>query len=340
MDAPTLPANFLLTGDHYVNPRWTPLEQSHIFHKTWLFVGDAKTLAPGQAQALTIADRPLLITCSSDGTLQAFYNICPHRAALLCPEGSIKTCDRLVCPYHAWSYNLDGQLQGLPGRKRFGEPLDFRDFALKPVRLETWSDFIFVCFSGDPPDLHTFLAPIPEELGQHRQPTSQFLFTRSHLIHCNWKNYHDNTLCDYHVAIAHRQTLHQIQGPVTQYRHLFDQFTNALITPLPQAWLTQNKQAPQLSAQAAKYLYTFGIFPNLHLFAFPDGLLVWLHIEPLTSETCRVVIAAYGDPACCPPIDLLKQDFAEFMSEDIALVESVQKGYASEMYIPGPVNQL
>ena len=169
---------------------------------------------------------------------------------------------------------------------------------------------------------------------------TQLLLSKSSQVACNWKNYHDNTLCDYHVAIAHRQTLNVIQGPIQNYGHQFSFYTNLLHTPVTERWRAENQILLGLPEMAQGQLLTYGIFPNLHLIAAPNGLMAWIRIDPVTPETCEVVLEVYGIPGLSPSESQLEQDFGAFMAEDVALVEMVQRGYASGHYQPGPVNQL
>jgi len=343
LQAPCSP-KFLLESHHYTDPAWEPIEQTQIFHKTWLYVGDGQQLSPGQAWIKSVAGQPIVITCIAPGQYQAFHNVCPHRAALLCPDHGIHTQKHLVCPYHAWVYSLEGHLVGVPSKARFPDDFAPENYDLKPIRLATWSDFLFVCLSGDGresvPPLDTFLGSIPKELGRHRRPTTQRLWSQSRRVACNWKNYHDNTLCDYHVAIAHRTTLHRLQGPIKHYAHRFEPYTNLLFSPVPPSWREENTVLADLSDLAQNHFFTYGIFPNLHLLGFPNGLLAWIIIEPLTVDTCQVRLEVYGIPSASPSVDTLKAEFEAFMAEDMALTEGVQQGYASGTYVPGPVNRL
>ncbi|MEM9163994.1 MAG: aromatic ring-hydroxylating dioxygenase subunit alpha [Cyanobacteria bacterium P01_F01_bin.4] len=336
----SLPERFLLKAEHYTDPAWLLVEQTHIFQRTWLYVGDSAQLTVGQAWVRQIAGQPVVITCVAPGEFKAFHNVCPHRASLLCNETGIHTQKHLVCPYHAWVYDLQGHLVGAPSQQKFSEAFDPQDYTLKPVRLEAWCGFLFICFSDDAPPLHTFLGSLPTHLGHHRRPETRLLLTQRKGVACNWKNFHDNTLCDYHVAIAHRNTLHKIQGPIKHYEHQLETYTNLLRTPVPTSWQAENSVLSDLPELARTSFLTYGIFPNLHLLGLPDGLLAWLYIEPLTASTCELRSEVYGIPDLSPPLETLKADFDAFTNEDIALTESVQKGYASGAYQPGPVNQL
>ena len=336
-----LPEKFLLQADHYTNPRWQEIEQRRIFQRSWLYVGDSMRLSePGMVWATTVAGIRLLITRDPSGELRAFHNVCPHRAAALAPEVGVQPCQQLVCPYHAWVYDLAGNLVGVPAQDQFGENFQKKEFSLYPMRLETWSGFIFICMDEETPALEEFLGSIPEYLSQHRTPNTRQLIRKQYTVACNWKNYHDNTLCDYHVAIAHRTTLNQVQGPIRRYHHQLEPYVNLLYTPITEAWKAENKILSKLTGFRQAGFFTYGIYPNLHLLGLPNGLLVWLRIDPLTVDRCQVMLEIHGDPEFTASPEALLVEFEAFMQEDMALTESVQKGYNSGRYRPGPVNGL
>jgi phenylpropionate dioxygenase-like ring-hydroxylating dioxygenase large terminal subunit len=318
-----------------------PFEQQHIFQKTWLYLGHASELMKsGNVRAIDIAGTSVLLVQGQDQPLRAFHNVCPHRAALFCSEPGLYSLNHLVCPYHAWTYNLAGDLVGVPQEGRFTDDFCRADYPLWEIRLEQWQGFLFICFADETPPLHDFLGRITTELGGHALPNIRLQVQKEYSVQCNWKNYHDNTLCDYHVAIAHRTTLDLVQGPVHRYEHEFDPFVNLLYTPITQEWLSHNRVIPTLSDRARGGFYTFGIFPNLHLVALPDGSLAWLRIEPIAVDISKVHLEIYGIPEMIPPADRLIQEFEDFMMEDVVITEAVQKGYASGVYRAGVANQL
>lgn len=331
---------YFFDGSLYTDPKLLPLEIAAIFRKTWIYVGDAACLAkPGTVWTTEVAGCSVLIVHTPQGELKAFHNVCPHRASLLCPEAGISQVKQLVCPYHAWVYNLDGELIGTPAKERFPESFRLADFPLKSVRCEQWQGFIFVSFTSDVPPLQEFLGSAGKTLESHRTEATKLLGHRQYQVNCNWKNYHDNTLCDYHVPVVHRQTLNVIQGPVPLYEHYFEPFVNLLYTPTTQQWRAENQVLDHLQERARFGFFTYGIFPNLHLIALPNGVLSWLRIDPITVETCQVNVEIYGIPGMDTASELI-EEFEAFMHEDMTVTEMVQRGYASGAYTPGVANQL
>ncbi len=331
---------FLLPASAYTDPNLFNLEQRAILDRCWIYLGDSQQVRePNTVWATSLLNRSILITRTATGELRAFHNVCPHRAARLIPQLGIQACHHLVCPYHAWVYSLDGTLTGVAGQKHFPESFDCTLYPLIPLRLELWSGFMFVCMDPDAPSLVEWLGIIQRDLDDFRCSPSTLLVQKNYTVACNWKNYHDNTLCDYHVAVAHRSTLHKMQGPIRHYRHLFDTFVNALQTPTTPEWQQQHSILNHLTDFQSHFL-TYGIFPNLHLITIPNGLMAWIRIDPLTVSTCQVLLEIYGDPEVYLDPGSLAEEFEAFMTEDMAITESVQQGYSSGVYQPGSVSAL
>jgi phenylpropionate dioxygenase-like ring-hydroxylating dioxygenase large terminal subunit len=325
----------------YTEPDLLPFERTHIFRRTWLYLGDRTHLfQAGNVLATEVTGKSIVLTLDGANRVRAFYNVCPHRASLLCADAGSHQLKHLVCPYHGWVYDLQGDLIGTPQQERFPAPFCLEDYPLTPLWVEEWQGFIFICFDPEAPALETFLGDIPTTLAAHRTPATQLLLQKQYSVHCNWKVYHDNTLCDYHVAIAHRTTLNPVQGPIRFYEHHFTPYVNLLYTPTTSSWRSHNSVLEDLPTRNREGFLTFGIFPNLHLLAFPNGILAWIRIDPVTVETCCIALEIYGIPGLSPTEETLLQEFEAFMFEDIKIAEGVQKGYASGIYHRGPINHL
>ncbi|MEN9215813.1 MAG: aromatic ring-hydroxylating dioxygenase subunit alpha [Gloeomargarita sp. HHBFW_bins_162] len=332
---------FLLPADYYTNPQLIPLEQERIWRRSWLYLGSVQQVqTPGSVWATTCAGISILITRDAQGELHGFYNLCPHRAMELCPEMGVFSMKQLICPYHAWVYDLAGQLVAAARQKQFGADFACQDYPLYPIRVAVWQDLLFVSFDVNVMPLSAYLAPIPQTLGQYAVPGFQHLSQQKRSVACNWKVYHDNTLCDYHVAIAHPKTLNRLQGAVRNYHHRFGEYVNALVTPVPDDWFSQHPARPDLLPENQTHFYTFAVFPNLHLLALPNGTLICLRIDPVTVDKCQVVTDVYGVPEWVGDLEAVHRELNAFMQEDVVLAESVQRGYRSGVYQPGPVHRL
>jgi choline monooxygenase len=196
--------SFTLPSRYYTDPEIHQQEIRRIFHRSWLYAGHVSDL-PDVGSYLTeeLAAQPILIVRSQDSELRAYFNVCQHRGhALLSGRGQIK--GKIVCPYHAWCYGLDGAL--IAARMTRDIPnFDRSDFSLKSVQLAVVAGMIFVNFDpdatladGDLPEFEkTILAHLPqmpEYVAKHR-----FDFD----VAANWKVVVDNFSEGYHIPIAH-----------------------------------------------------------------------------------------------------------------------------------------
>lgn len=332
-----------LDPSFYTSAELLPLEQQHIFQKSWIYVGHAAKLAePNSGMITEVADRSLLLTRTKEGTLKAFYNVCPHRGALLETTEVAKPLKCLVCPYHGWVFDSSGQLKATPEKTRFSQAIDFKKFSLKPVRLETWGPLMFVCLSESAPPLSAFLGEAYTRMAAFPMEQVVCLFEKDYTVRCNWKTFHDNSLCDYHVSIAHPNTLKDVQGLTKYYQYALDDYVNVLETPITKAWLKDHQVLDELSEPLRSQFLTFGIFPNLHVYALPNGHLFIERIEPVSVDTCQVHTEVYGIPGHddADSLAALETWYDELFDEDLTLTEGVQKGYASGAFSPGPINEL
>jgi choline monooxygenase len=159
-EAVTLPAAV------YFSPEIYRLEQQKVFGKYWYYVGHLSQLGePGSYLTVEIAEQPLVILRNKTGELRGFYNICPHRAGpLVLGEGQ---CHKLTCLYHAWSFDLEGNLRGVPDMEA-AENFDMAAHGLKALQVDTWGAFVFVNLDPHAPPLATQLGELPGLFHRYR----------------------------------------------------------------------------------------------------------------------------------------------------------------------------
>ena len=182
------------------------LERRELFHKSWIYVCHESQLAhAGQFVTTDIYGQDVFVVRGPDGELRAFYNVCPHRGHRLV-EGTGKR-RIIVCPYHAWSYSLDGALVRSPGSEN--SDVGNADICLSAVRVETILSFVFINLDKDAPPLAEHAAGLADhirsvrpELGDYRLRSNIDYFGGAYA--CNWKIVLDNFLECYHCGIAHR----------------------------------------------------------------------------------------------------------------------------------------
>src|SRR3989442_8910668 len=139
-----------LPGRYYTSPEIYAEEQERIFTARWICVGRAAEIpAAGDYVLRTIAGESVIVVRGRDGALRAFYNVCRPRGPRLCEEPRGRFSETIQCPYHAWTYTIDGQLIGAPHMSEV-PGFDKRDYPLHAVPLETWEAFVFVNLAGEP----------------------------------------------------------------------------------------------------------------------------------------------------------------------------------------------
>jgi len=298
----------------------------------WHPVAPLSSLPEGSALALELLDQPLLLTHPPGGPPRAFLNRCPHRGVALLPTAqAAQACRRLICPYHGWTYDLDGSLRAAAREAEFVDPFARDDWPLARLSCALRGSMLWVAIGADPLPLEQQLDLVEQELGPGLERPRVLLASLEAELACNWKIAHDNTLDDYHVAIAHPTTLHRQQGPVRHYRHRFANHVNLLATPVP-------LQGNGAAAEGLEFL-TFGAPPWIHLLAWPDGRLALISFPPRDLGRCRLQVWLLGDPAQKDRGEAWIEELRSFLDEDRALVESAQRGYTSGL-TPGPAHRL
>lgn len=334
--APFLPAWL------YSAPSIAEREYERYAQRCWHPIAASSELGAEQALAKALLGLPLLLTRPADGPARVFLNRCPHRGvALLDTDQPAHACRRLVCPYHGWSYDLNGQLRAAAREGEFMELFQRSDWPLPELRCREEGSLVWVALGDDPLPLEQQLDLVLDEAGSLWRQPRRLLRRQRRPLACNWKVAHDNTLDDYHVAIAHPTTLHREQGPVRAYRHVLSRHGSLLATP----------------SGAEGTFFTFGLVPWTHLLLWPDGRLAILHVvpelgaaaqDPQAPSRCQMEVWLLGpvpstdaDPATAEPelAELWMTEMLRFLEEDRRLVEATQRGYASGLE-PGPAHRL
>jgi choline monooxygenase len=187
----------------YVDPAALRLEQERIFGRFWQYAGRADEVAePGSYSATRVGHVPVVLVRDEEDELRAFVNVCRHRGSILC-DGSGKR-STLQCPYHAWTYGLDGRLVSAPRSAREGG-IETRDLGLVPLRAETWGPFVFVSPDPDAGPLADFLEDVPERIAAAGIDVDslRFLKRSESELRANWKICAENFLECYHCPVAH-----------------------------------------------------------------------------------------------------------------------------------------
>ncbi len=333
--------SYTLPSSWYTDPAVYELEKQRIFYRTWQYVAHTSMFAePGDYVTARICDQSVFVIMGQDGALRAFYNVCRHRAheLLSAPFGNVRAA--VICPYHAWSYSLDGALRGARfSAERAG--FDKSKFGLRPIRLEIFVDCVFVNLDDEAESLADLVPDLEADI-RARIPYLKDLKTVSldsdaakvlgeGEQKAGWKVVVDNFVECYHCRAAHPDFASLIRMEsyeVKQGRYWSGQSASAI--------RHENAAYPVdpavgFQGSAAWYLWpntTFNVLPGDEEFA----IFVVRPIDARTSNFDGHVLTTSGRR------NEARADYTArvLVPEDIALCESVQRGLASFGYEQGP----
>ncbi len=182
-----------LSADSYFEPRHFERELQRIWYRNWIYVGRSSEVSAARAfRTFEIGDQKLLLVRDERGALQGFHNTCRHRGAALCREeaGTLRS-GAIICPYHAWTYNLRGELKRTSSRSH-GAGFDVADYALYKIKVREWNGFIFVALTENPPDFDRLFDVRLDRLDAWRLGELLVGHTFVKTIQCNWKIFWEN----------------------------------------------------------------------------------------------------------------------------------------------------
>jgi len=363
-EAPTPPAepaaahaaadfsHITLPGWVYNNPEFFELEKEYLFLSNWMLVCHVSEVANvGDFATMRLMGERAMVIRGEDGELRAFYNVCRHRASAVvqgengsCPTSGIR------CPYHGWTYSLDGRLKAVPAEASF-PGLRKNEYGLKPLKIEVCLGFVFVRFRSVGPSVVERLAPYLGELAHYR--LEEMVPNGEHWVgeyDVDWKNVIDNYLEGYHVPAGHpglyrlfgsRYEAEAQEGHVSRAMHW-------LRDKPSQNWSERHYQkllpeATHLPADRRRAWAYYTLLPNLGLDLYPD-MVDFFQLIPTGPGKCRVRGRTYR----LPGDNRREIRAAQFLNyrinsqvqhEDDDLVRSVQAGLTSESYSGGILSE-
>ncbi|MER2536968.1 MAG: aromatic ring-hydroxylating dioxygenase subunit alpha [Rhizobiaceae bacterium] len=191
---------FSLEQPFYVDPDFHRLDMELIWYRDWLFVGhDCEIPAPGAFITVQVGDYPVVVVRGRDGGIRAFHNSCRHRGSRVCTAGKGQV-RRLTCPYHQWTYELDGSLMVA---RQMGEGFDKAGYGLKPVACESVAGYVFICLAKTPMDFAPFRELMEPYFAPHRLTEAKVAYEATIVEKGNWKLVWENNRECYHCAANH-----------------------------------------------------------------------------------------------------------------------------------------
>lgn len=339
-----------LPGSYYYRPEIYARELERIWGRMWVCVERVEALPePGDFLTTTVGDESLIVVRGRDGRLRAFFNVCRHRGAQVCTAAA-GNAKALTCAYHAWTYGLDGKLQGAPNIASFGS-FPREDFGLVPVALEEWHGLLWVNLSENPQPIGEQLdGPIVERFGELEQ------FARygmgelrlgkriTYEVQANWKLVVENFMECYHCAPVHPELTRLLpefrQG--TSYQGFAGSGTT-FANDVEAFTLSGNGNRPLLPGlrpEDDRLYYGFVLWPNVFVNLLPDHVI--LHtLRPIAPDRSHVTCDWLFDPAEAARPDFDPADTVEIFDlvnrQDWEVCELTQLGMGSKAFAQGGV---
>jgi phenylpropionate dioxygenase-like ring-hydroxylating dioxygenase large terminal subunit len=314
----TLPASL------YIDPRVLEIEKCEIFSKNWQYVGHISQFTkPGDYLTTEVADKPIIVIYGKDREIRAFYNVCRHRAAKLLEGDGNKSI--ITCPYHAWSYRLDGSLNRAPNMKGV-ENFDSNDFCLKNIKLEILESFIFVNLYSEASSISTLYPDLFNHVKKYKLEKLKKVRVKETISKSNWKIGIDNYLeCD-HCSIVHKALVSELD--MSQYEMEMHENYSYQGTPL------KGMRSDFGLGQGGRYYW---LYPNTWFSFDPGPANLSIHQSiPIDHKTTKYVYTTFfmNDQLSEEEEKLIAIDEL-VRKEDLNICEVVQKGIMTGAYKQG-----
>ncbi|MEZ5755553.1 MAG: Rieske 2Fe-2S domain-containing protein [Paracoccaceae bacterium] len=329
----------------YTSPDFAEAEQRHIFAQDWLCAGRADALKePGDYLTMEIAGEPVIILRDRDGQLRGLSNVCRHRmSTLLEGRGRVRA---IVCPYHAWTYNLDGSLRGAPAMT-LNETFCKDQVHLPKIRVTDWHGWIMVTLNPDAAPIHDRLRDVEALVGHLDMASYTETFREEFRWHTNWKVLAENFMESYHLPACHAGT---IGGTCDLALMECPEGTEAF----NYHWIVKNDLVPlalahpsntTLKGDERRITWLLAIYPAL-LITLTPGYFWYLSLTPDGPGHVKVLFGGgmsadwMADPDAPAHLEKVKELLDDVQVEDKGCTEKVYRGLLSALSAPGPLSHL
>lgn len=332
--------------ERYVSPEIFAEEQRKIFAQQWNCAGRASRLShPGDFFVRTIAGESLIVVRGRDGRLRAFFNVCRHRGTQLCNLASGQFSETIQCPYHAWTYSIDGRLIGAP-HMQDAEGFDKRDYPLHSAAVAEWEGFVFVNIADDPAPFAQAFESMLTRVERFRIGGLKTGHAVRYEVNANWKLVFQN-----YSECLHCPMIHPELSTVLPYQSGANDLISGPflggymeITPPNESATLSGRACGRLVSQALsdddrRRAFYYTLMPNMFLSIHPDYVNYYM-LTPVAPD--RTVVESEwmfnpsndGDPAFNPDDAIKFWDVTNRQDWDIC--ERSQLGISSSRYEPGP----
>jgi len=329
----------------YTTEEFMKAELEHVFRKDWFCVGRVDALAkPGDYVTCELAGEPIVVIRDRDGTLRAMSNVCMHRmSTLLQGRGHVRS---IVCPYHAWTYNLDGSLRGAPAMT-LNEGFCKDNYHLPAIRVEEWLGWVFVTLNPHSPTVAQQLIEVEGLIGDYNMGDYTETFFETHVWDTNWKVLAENFMESYHLPVCHAGTI----GGLSKLEDMicppglkaFNYHTILKDDTLKIALAHPDNTT--LKGNARRTTFLLAIYPSLMITLTP-GYFWYLSLHPKGPGQVQIRFGGgmspdyVNDPAAQAHFKQLKTLLDDVNVEDRGCTEKVFKGLSSGLAKPGHLSHL
>ena len=322
--ASTIPASW------YTDARIFQLEQQSVFSRAWQVAARVDQLnQPGDYVTTEIGGEPIVIVRGSDNQIRGFFNVCSHHAAAVMIEAQ-GHANQMRCPYHGWTYSLEGDLKGTPD---FNDVCGFdrADNGLQAIEIAAWEKWIFARTSGEPLlNREVFESQLNEEIAGLNLAKLAWSERRRYVLNCNWKVFIDNYLDGgYHVP-----HLHKGLDSVLDYSHYTIENGERYCLQSSPMVSRDDEVGAVRSGNRALYYW---LYPNFML-NYYDGVLDTNLVRPITIDRTEVIFDFYFADTSVAARERNRQSISigeRIQAEDVDICESVQRGLNSRAYQAG-----
>ena len=329
----------------YTSAAFLEREIETVFSKEWMCVGRASGLAnSGDYLTYELAGQPVVVLRDQAGALRAFSNVCLHRMSMLLEGSGNKRA--IVCPYHAWTYGLDGRLRGAPFMT---ETTGFckDDYVLPAIRCEEWLGWIYVTLDKDRPSVAETLAPVAAMVSRYGMEHYVECFRETHVWDTNWKVLAENFMESYHLPVCHADTvgghskLSEMECPPGLAAFNYHWITKEASLPIGNAHPSNTR----LEGRWRKTTALLALYPS-HLITLTPGYFWYLSLHPKGTGQVSMVFGGglspefMADPRAGEYIATLKTLLDEVNVEDRGCTEKVFRGLNAETAKAGHLSYL
>lgn len=338
-----------LPGKYYTSQEIYRAETDGIFMRLWLYVGRSSEITdPGRYLLFDVDEESVIVVRNTANEFHAFHNICRHRGTRLCRESGGRFSKSIQCPYHAWTYSLDGELIGAPNMHEVRD-FESRDFSLHPVDLVEWEGGIFINLSDQPTPFKETFAKVLSKFKPWQFSELQVVRSLEYDVKANWKLILQNYSECYHCP-----TLHPQLNRLTPYRGSTNDLEEGPILGGPMRFAKGYESMTMTGRSCAKPLagvseedlqrvYYYVIFPNMLLSLHPDYVMVH-RIRRMAVDQTHIQCQWLFHPDAISKSGFNPDDAIEFWNltnrQDWEICEFAQKGVSSRAYTPGPYAEL